>query len=1552
MPRHAAAAVTLVYVVLAMVSEASMEDVTEQTGEDALLLTSAEGENDAFTEIEGFAMRSGATVLPGETQAGCENKCLSESECRSFSYRLKDSTCIWSTSSLTFDPDFMFGSKTEDPTARKQYREFEGMSYRTQGWTIVHGVDTGPCAAMCTATAACKAYSSRTRDKLCLLGPKGITYSMDFNYFEKKGIPYEPFPLLPPGGAYKCTGSLCPPEQDESAEAPAATEDPQVQAMEGTVKVKVSVADKAMAKAESDEAAGKAEIQKDKLETSEAAEKLRAANALKLGDEEQTLIAANNERLAKEEETLKLDFANAAVQGEASQLKHRAEAERERATKDAWTTKKRAELASERELKDGQRQTSLMLENIAAENVQFQAVHKMIKSKQAEADAHLEDMKKDAEDSWIEEKEEKKVAKEHKELKQKQAGSGAALEVVQKLAQKRMDTVGSENAETMMKMTAEANQKSAVTDQANAREMALATTEREKVTKQQQNQIKKEMEALQAQAKDAQRELTEVEAKKFVTLSLAHAEAEQAGNEMKYKASNATEYQTKLGIKAQAHAENLQKLNEAELIKVKEVSDKKEVETKEVAQKQATFGQELAEKISLNATANAASTEQFDRDEAEKRIAAAIQQGHINEEEGKKLMEQIEQQGTADYQAAAQQADHMVTTTQNAADEQVRTANQQKDESEAAADAQAKIMERNSKENAYKEVRTIKKQAMEKLGILEKDIVADVATFVDSGQDGGGTDIDNARNTVQVAVQREKDALAALNRAKAMLEDATAGVQSNEKEAKENEQQNAADAKAQADAEVESNNAIIAQATAQAAESAQAAGAEAVATANANAAAATQASQASVAAAEEQATVQAQQQAQTDSNESNQKAADKSAVDMFTSSYLDDAKDVQVLLDLNLGVTDTESHGRRILSANNVQSTSNDISSQRWEDSLDNANAWGNTDLNSILLPEVSLGQAQAPAAAAAAPAYSSSAGDSPPPIPGMNATEAAEALNELGAKNGAKLKEAEKKATDKAKLKTSEETEVEAQQTYDSAVTAMNEAKANLAAIENTPANTAYGAEAEMKGECRVLTSGAWQMVTYLKFPQSTLSDNDVVMEANLRLFKFGGGAGPVKVHTASCEWTRQDITFTMAEGNGGAFSGDLATQGDDNSVFPEGEKQWVDIKLNGDSLQRARIRGEHICLRVSGGPSEDFTTIASEQTEEKPNLIMYVKPGPTIAQQESAASSTLSDADQEKVKQRGLYRIGKEKELRDAEEAAEKERIVNENTSPDGPLTKLQKEKAVYEKNEAYASLYDAFAGLSQSTLEEERDASIEKIMHGSALASGGLVGTQKEKLLNEEGGASELSAAGKLTLQTYTDDLKTKLKTCQDTTEFTSCPNAVMQATVRAEREKQLADLNKQIEEMRCKSVDACALTATETESWEARAQAKLTEAMTKYDDENGTTVLSPHDVMTAAKAAEEAAKEAAAAEVAADVTSNPASDVVDDVANTTKVEVLLQLSDSEPRYTFDAGIVDRDAKYTKSQLAGPSDISDGPLDERLSNLENGFNEFHAELAALTL
>jgi hypothetical protein len=102
--------------------------------------------------------------------------------CRSFSYKKEDHTCIWSKASLTFDPDFMFAAKTTKVGAKRKYRVFSGMSYRTEGWTIIGGVDRNTCEEMCSANDGCRAYSARSRDNLCLLGPKGITYSESFIY--------------------------------------------------------------------------------------------------------------------------------------------------------------------------------------------------------------------------------------------------------------------------------------------------------------------------------------------------------------------------------------------------------------------------------------------------------------------------------------------------------------------------------------------------------------------------------------------------------------------------------------------------------------------------------------------------------------------------------------------------------------------------------------------------------------------------------------------------------------------------------------------------------------------------------------------------------------------------------------------------------------------------------------------------------------------------------------------------------------------------------------------------------------------------------------------------------------------------------------------------------------------------------------------------------------------------------------------------------------------------------------------------------------------------
>merc|ERR1711966_363481 len=107
---------------------------------------------------------------------------------------------------------------------------------------------------------------------------------------------------------------------------------------------------------------------------------------------------------------------------------------KETATKNAWTTEQRAQIAAERELKDGHRQTNLMMEQMAANDEEFQAVHQMMTAKEAEADAQLAAVKSKAQGDWIEEKEEKKIAKQTKELSSKSSAAGAANEVVQKLA--------------------------------------------------------------------------------------------------------------------------------------------------------------------------------------------------------------------------------------------------------------------------------------------------------------------------------------------------------------------------------------------------------------------------------------------------------------------------------------------------------------------------------------------------------------------------------------------------------------------------------------------------------------------------------------------------------------------------------------------------------------------------------------------------------------------------------------------------------------------------------------------------------------------------------------------------------------------------------------------------------------------------------------------------------------------------------------------------------------------------------------------------------------
>jgi len=185
---------------------------------------------------------------------------------------------------------------------------------------VVAGREIGGCEAICTKHKGCRAYSYRARDKLCLLGAKGIVYSDDFNYYERKGMPHEPYPDLPAGAAFSCTGSLCAPPppagppKDPLAEA---TNNPAVKALESAEKVRMKLANKNLARAEADQAKAKAKVAAEQLKGREKIAKIRAKDKSQLTEAEKALLKAGDERISKREETLKLQFADAEIKEKA-----------------------------------------------------------------------------------------------------------------------------------------------------------------------------------------------------------------------------------------------------------------------------------------------------------------------------------------------------------------------------------------------------------------------------------------------------------------------------------------------------------------------------------------------------------------------------------------------------------------------------------------------------------------------------------------------------------------------------------------------------------------------------------------------------------------------------------------------------------------------------------------------------------------------------------------------------------------------------------------------------------------------------------------------------------------------------------------------------------------------------------------------------------------------------------------------------------------------------------------------------------------------------------
>merc|ERR1712072_1185016 len=122
----------------------------------------------------------------------CQRLCNSQPTCKSLSFNRVEGKCLWSTSRMAYDPNFVFNAK---PQKGKEYLQFPGLVFHQTGWLKSEGKSEKECATLCNNAAACRSFSYRGMDKLCLLSEKAIGFHDEYNYYEKEGLGHREFAL-------------------------------------------------------------------------------------------------------------------------------------------------------------------------------------------------------------------------------------------------------------------------------------------------------------------------------------------------------------------------------------------------------------------------------------------------------------------------------------------------------------------------------------------------------------------------------------------------------------------------------------------------------------------------------------------------------------------------------------------------------------------------------------------------------------------------------------------------------------------------------------------------------------------------------------------------------------------------------------------------------------------------------------------------------------------------------------------------------------------------------------------------------------------------------------------------------------------------------------------------------------------------------------------------------------------------------------------------------------------------------------------------------------
>merc|ERR1712159_182132 len=149
-----------------------------------------------FRSIPFFKFSHLGQSSAGLTEKQCQNTCGEDGNCLSFSYNAEKNLCLRSKSCVQYDLEFNFYAKRAKKTeGEATFRHLGAMKYVYTGGSTqakpITGRSKENCQVTCAKDAACKYYTYRARDKLCLTSSQRLGYAQGWKYFEKQGAAVE-----------------------------------------------------------------------------------------------------------------------------------------------------------------------------------------------------------------------------------------------------------------------------------------------------------------------------------------------------------------------------------------------------------------------------------------------------------------------------------------------------------------------------------------------------------------------------------------------------------------------------------------------------------------------------------------------------------------------------------------------------------------------------------------------------------------------------------------------------------------------------------------------------------------------------------------------------------------------------------------------------------------------------------------------------------------------------------------------------------------------------------------------------------------------------------------------------------------------------------------------------------------------------------------------------------------------------------------------------------------------------------------------------------------